>query len=160
MEPITASNTSSPAPYGRACTTCAHAKAKCVYHRGLSQCERCLRLHKDCQPSSNSRASKVKKRPTTKTARLEEKLDGLVSLLTAASQPQVEQDGAQTQVEASPALAQFGASPESLESRVASPGREGSGRQRFFFSFSLIHQFNRLSTNLIGFSCQFSYSAA
>ncbi len=129
MEPITTSTTSSPAPYGRACMTCAHAKAKCIYADGLSECERCLRLHKNCHPSANARASKIKKKSNTKTARLEEKLDGLVSLLTAASQHQTGQGSASVALDGSPALAQFGASPDSLGSRVASPGREGNGRQ-------------------------------
>ena len=89
-------------------------------------------MHKDCRPSSNARGSKVKKKHNTKIARLEEKLDGLVSLLTAASAgPQASPNGqgvVPAQVDVSPALAQFGASPESLESRVASPRREGNGK--------------------------------
>ena len=127
MEPITASNTSTPAPYGRACTTCARAKAKCVYQNGIAKCARCHRLNKECQQSPSSRGQGVKKKPSTKTARLEEKLDGLVSLLTAASQPHAGQAPTPAQLDASAALAQFGASPDSLESRVATPGHDATG---------------------------------
>ena len=33
----------------RSCITCAKAKAKCVREPGKQICERCARLHKDCQ---------------------------------------------------------------------------------------------------------------
>jgi len=41
METQSASSTSVPSPYGRACTTCSKAKAKCVLSReGDVKCER------------------------------------------------------------------------------------------------------------------------
>lgn len=52
----------------------------------LKNC-RCLRLKKDCQPSLAVRKRRtVKKSTATKTAQLEEKLDGLVTLLKSATQ--------------------------------------------------------------------------
>ncbi|RAL59963.1 hypothetical protein DID88_000589 [Monilinia fructigena] len=66
----------------RACKTCALAKAKCVRRPGGStiKCERCYRLKKDCATQTPSvRVRKPQK--TTKVAQLEEKLDGIVSLL-------------------------------------------------------------------------------
>ncbi|PQE22083.1 tRNA processing endoribonuclease protein [Rutstroemia sp. NJR-2017a BVV2] len=86
-------------PISRACKTCATAKAKCVPRSGElgAKCERqvlyvtlmvhelidkyrCHRLKKECQ--SQALQSKVRKRrKTTRVAQLEEKLDGIVSLL-------------------------------------------------------------------------------
>ncbi|KAB8304260.1 hypothetical protein EYC80_003676 [Monilinia laxa] len=66
----------------RACKTCALAKAKCVPRPGglTIKCERCHRLKKDCAAQTPSiRVRKPQK--TTKVAQLEEKLDGIVSLL-------------------------------------------------------------------------------
>jgi hypothetical protein len=55
-------------------------------HRLLTKC-RCCRLNKECQLSSAVRKRRiVKSMPPTKTTRLEEKLDGLVSLLQSATQ--------------------------------------------------------------------------
>ena len=151
MDSITALNPSIPATYGRACTTCAHAKAKCVYANGLLKCERCLRLQKECHPSPNARGSRIKKKSNTKTARLEEKLDGLVSLLTSASQPHTGQGTTPALVDASSAAAQFGASPESLGSRVASPGREGNGEDFSLFDMPIsIHRSITIAHGTIG----------
>ncbi|TLS29648.1 hypothetical protein PpBr36_00607 [Pyricularia pennisetigena] len=92
--------TCSPAPYGRACVGCSRAKCKCyTMSNGSGKCERCHRLGKVCEPPVQLR----KKRKATQhspqqspshptappdsdldassTARLEEKLDNLVSLL-------------------------------------------------------------------------------
>ena len=128
MESSAAPSSTTPAPYGRACAVCAHAKAKCVYQDGITKCGRCYRLNKECQPSPSVRGSGIKKKTSTKTARLEEKLDGLVSLLTTASKPHAGQSPTPGQLNTSAALAQFGASPESLESRAASPGHEAAGQ--------------------------------
>lgn len=100
------STSRNPAPYGRACTDCSRAKVKCVINdENGTNCERyhtfessrlysievtkcrCLRLNKECQPSSAHRKRRTVQRPaTTKTAQLEEKLDGLVTLLRSATQ--------------------------------------------------------------------------
>uniref|UniRef100_L2FUC2 Zn 2cys6 transcription factor n=1 Tax=Colletotrichum fructicola (strain Nara gc5) TaxID=1213859 RepID=L2FUC2_COLFN len=64
------------APYGRACTNCSRAKCKCILRPAGGACERCHRLNKTCQPSNPQ-----KKPPWSRTAQLEEKLDGLVTLL-------------------------------------------------------------------------------
>ncbi|KAJ8066028.1 hypothetical protein OCU04_005121 [Sclerotinia nivalis] len=66
----------------RACRTCALAKAKCVPRtEGLNaKCERCHRLKKDCATQTPS--IKVRKPyKATRVAQLEEKIDGIVSLL-------------------------------------------------------------------------------
>ncbi|KAI9639999.1 hypothetical protein NHQ30_011558 [Ciborinia camelliae] len=99
--------------HGKACVNCARAKVKCVEKNGVRACERtgltiywslygltklvysgdiltskrCHRLSKDCQLIARVKRRKpVKKTTAAKTAELEQKLDGLVSLLTAANQ--------------------------------------------------------------------------
>lgn len=47
---------------------------------------RCFRLKKECRPSSSVRKKRATPRNSSQTARLEQKLDGLVSLLKANSQ--------------------------------------------------------------------------
>ncbi|TGO85007.1 hypothetical protein BPOR_0441g00020 [Botrytis porri] len=75
--------------HGKACVNCAKAKVKCVEKNGVAACERCHRLIKDCQPITRTRRRKsVRRTAATRTAELEQKLDGLVSLLTAATQDQ------------------------------------------------------------------------
>jgi hypothetical protein len=77
------------APYGQACLGCSKAKCKCI-SRGPAgtQCERCHRLNKDCQPSIVVRKGPPR-RPVAgshRTAQLEEKLESLVTLLQARSE--------------------------------------------------------------------------
>ncbi|KAF5874200.1 putative zn 2cys6 transcription factor protein [Botrytis fragariae] len=75
--------------HGKACVNCARAKVKCVEKNDVAACERCHRLTKDCQPITRTKRRKsVKRTAATRTAELEQKLDGLVSLLTAATQDQ------------------------------------------------------------------------
>ncbi|OLN81035.1 hypothetical protein CCHL11_09422 [Colletotrichum chlorophyti] len=76
------------APYGRACTNCARAKCKCILRPVGGACERCHRLNKTCQPSNPVR-KRSKKPPSRqdRTAQLEEKLDGLVTLLRQSGRP-------------------------------------------------------------------------
>ncbi|TGO50023.1 hypothetical protein BOTNAR_0409g00110 [Botryotinia narcissicola] len=75
--------------HGKACVNCAKAKVKCVEMNGVAACERCHRLTKDCQPITRiKRRKQVKRTAAARTAELEQKLDGLVSLLTAATQDQ------------------------------------------------------------------------
>lgn len=92
----------------RACTNCVRAKAKCSssntgdsdvkcerYARddmlNCVECQliencRCLRMNKVCQPSPPMRRNRLPKRPYPQdSSRLEEKLDGLVTLLTSAA---------------------------------------------------------------------------
>ncbi|KAI0104437.1 hypothetical protein F4814DRAFT_452551 [Daldinia grandis] len=78
-----------PAPYGHACVSCAQSKCKCIIRPIGGPCERCYRLNRECRPGESVRR-RNHKRPavakTKKTARLEEKLDGLISLIkTGAS---------------------------------------------------------------------------
>jgi hypothetical protein len=53
----------------------------------LTNVVRCHRLNKECRPSVTVRRRNPIKPVVSKTARLEEKLDGLVSLLKAGAQP-------------------------------------------------------------------------
>ncbi|THV46805.1 hypothetical protein BGAL_0358g00040 [Botrytis galanthina] len=72
--------------HGKACVNCAKAKVKCVEKNGVAACER---LTKECQPITRTKRRKpVKRTAAARTAELEQKLDGLVSLLTAATQDQ------------------------------------------------------------------------
>ncbi|KAH8703596.1 hypothetical protein BGW36DRAFT_88931 [Talaromyces proteolyticus] len=73
-----------PAPYGRACINCARAKCKCILRDEGSSCERCSRLKKQCTPSPTVR-KKRQRGSNSQTARLEQKLDGLVSLLKSGN---------------------------------------------------------------------------
>ncbi|RJE26156.1 hypothetical protein PHISCL_01506 [Aspergillus sclerotialis] len=72
-----------PAPYGRACANCARAKCRCILRNNGGSCERCFRLQKECAPS----ATRKRRRPNyhAATARLEQKVDGLVSILKASN---------------------------------------------------------------------------
>jgi len=97
------------APYGKACVSCAKSKTRCAVASIGGNCERytissfsfvsdaskmrhsrltalrCHRLNKDCQPAPSVRKKRVSKKPvlssSSKTAALEEKLDGLVQML-------------------------------------------------------------------------------
>ncbi|GJC78762.1 hypothetical protein ColLi_01600 [Colletotrichum liriopes] len=79
------------APYGRACTNCSRAKCKCILRPVGGACERCHRLSKTCQPSNPIR-KRSKKPPSSRTAQLEEKLDGLVTLLRQSGRPNLPAD--------------------------------------------------------------------
>ncbi|KAF2841851.1 hypothetical protein M501DRAFT_355129 [Patellaria atrata CBS 101060] len=68
----------------RACQTCAVAKAKCIPRAGTNlkdKCTRCHRLSKICVPQPEPVAKK--RVPRTRVARLEQKLDGIMSLLSS-----------------------------------------------------------------------------
>ncbi|KAI1618975.1 hypothetical protein EDD37DRAFT_624261 [Exophiala viscosa] len=73
----------------RACTNCVRAKARCLKTSSvdaMGTCERCHRMKKICQPSPPvRRARTLKKLSADKTSKLEEKLDGLVTLLKSAA---------------------------------------------------------------------------
>ncbi|KAE9369122.1 hypothetical protein N431DRAFT_412898 [Stipitochalara longipes BDJ] len=72
-----------PAPYGQACANCAQSKCKCFIGRAGGPCKRCHRLKKECHPTATARLRSPRKPPVSRTARLEEKLDSLVSLITS-----------------------------------------------------------------------------
>ncbi|KAI1386649.1 uncharacterized protein F4822DRAFT_410810 [Hypoxylon trugodes] len=75
-------STSNPAlGSGRACTNCARVKCKCIYRPDGITCERCHRLKKECAPSISLGRRGGKQRVVSRTARLEEKLDELVTRL-------------------------------------------------------------------------------
>lgn len=100
-----------PAAYGRACASCSQSKCKCIYPRAGGRCQRlvcqvqsvviantaevnsdvcrCQRLNKECRPSVGNRRQSSRKTNASKTARLEEKLEDLVSLLRDRTQPTV-----------------------------------------------------------------------
>jgi hypothetical protein len=90
----------------RACTNCVRARAKCsvgegrceryglvfiknysFHHKLLMTDCRCHRMNKDCMPSPPMRKRRVMKRPSVmETSKLEQKLDGIVTLLKSATQ--------------------------------------------------------------------------
>ncbi|OJJ06457.1 hypothetical protein ASPVEDRAFT_87756 [Aspergillus versicolor CBS 583.65] len=76
-----------PAPYGRACSNCSQSKCKCIYSKSGGRCQRCRRLNKECRQPAVHRRQSTRKQPGSKAARLEEKLEDLVSLLRAGVQP-------------------------------------------------------------------------
>ncbi|CAK7201393.1 hypothetical protein SEUCBS139899_004097 [Sporothrix eucalyptigena] len=87
-----------PAPYGRACANCSRAKCRCIYRSNGNDCERCHRLNKECRPSipvrrkaatSSSATKRSSSSTLSRTAQLEQKLDGLVSLLEAQTNSRV-----------------------------------------------------------------------
>ncbi|PYH98428.1 hypothetical protein BO71DRAFT_426074 [Aspergillus ellipticus CBS 707.79] len=67
----------SSAPYGHACTSCVRAKCRCIPRASSPSCQRCHRLNKDCRPAPRRRHPK----PLSKAAQLQQKMDGLMSLL-------------------------------------------------------------------------------
>ncbi|OTB10379.1 hypothetical protein K445DRAFT_253890 [Daldinia sp. EC12] len=82
QNPPTPSGT--PAPYGHACVSCAQSKCKCIIRPVGGPCERCHRLNRECRPGKSVRRRNHKRTAVTKTKkteRLEEKLDGLISLI-------------------------------------------------------------------------------
>ncbi|KAK2059580.1 hypothetical protein LY76DRAFT_511846 [Colletotrichum caudatum] len=83
---VVASSGGIAAPYGRACTNCSRAKCKCILRPVGGACERCHRLDKPCQPSNPVRRRSRKPR-SSRTAQLEEKLDGLVTMLRQSALP-------------------------------------------------------------------------
>ncbi|KAK0615620.1 hypothetical protein B0T17DRAFT_510207 [Bombardia bombarda] len=70
-----------PAAYGKACSNCFRAKCRCIYRTEGPACERCHRLKKECVPSMTVRKRHGRRPPLSRAAQLEEKLEGLVSLL-------------------------------------------------------------------------------
>ncbi|KAJ5538119.1 hypothetical protein N7494_007598 [Penicillium frequentans] len=80
--------TSATQRYGRACANCSQSKCKCITRPGGQGCERCYRLKKPCLPGDSNRALNAQKNnPNARIARLEGKLDGLVSLLGGGQVP-------------------------------------------------------------------------
>ncbi|KAI0548849.1 hypothetical protein F4679DRAFT_548830 [Xylaria curta] len=81
--------------YGRACTSCAKAKCRCIVRDAAEPdkgCERCIRLGRECRlsVSPKKRQADDERRPilerTTKknrVTRLEEKLENLIDILTS-----------------------------------------------------------------------------
>ncbi|KAH7323909.1 hypothetical protein BKA65DRAFT_76605 [Rhexocercosporidium sp. MPI-PUGE-AT-0058] len=71
--------------YGRACLQCFKSKSKCVVRSGSESCERCHRLKKQCSPADSIRKRNTPRGSAARTAKLEEKLDGIVSLLQSVT---------------------------------------------------------------------------
>jgi hypothetical protein len=105
-ESNTASSSAPAVTLIRACTNCVRAKAKCSSVEIGAKCERCYilptiissnlkltycrceRMKKDCQPSPSVRKRRTVKRVhTSRTSKIEQKLDGLVQLLESAAKP-------------------------------------------------------------------------
>ncbi|ERS96503.1 hypothetical protein HMPREF1624_07419 [Sporothrix schenckii ATCC 58251] len=79
--------TKTTAKWGAACASCAAAKAKCIRsnEESGSKCDRCERLFKDCTDQVHRPRKKRASKPS-KTAQLEERLNGLVDLLRATGE--------------------------------------------------------------------------
>ncbi|KAH9219321.1 hypothetical protein DL95DRAFT_63455 [Leptodontidium sp. 2 PMI_412] len=71
--------------YGRACVQCFKSKSKCVVRPSSDSCERCHRLKKLCSPADSIRKRNTQHNSASRTARLEERLDGIVSLLQSVT---------------------------------------------------------------------------
>ncbi|KAF2807184.1 uncharacterized protein BDZ99DRAFT_500451 [Mytilinidion resinicola] len=85
MDQHSSSSLGTPAPYGQACTSCAQSKCKCIIRPVGGACDRCHRLNKQCRPIEAIRRRNPKRPAVNKTARLEQKLDGLVSLIKSGA---------------------------------------------------------------------------
>lgn len=72
----------------RACVYCNKSKTKCIWpgEPGVGACTRCARLRRQCTVPHY--AERRRRGPSTRVGQLEEKIDGLVSLLNASRQIQ------------------------------------------------------------------------
>ncbi|KAK1984656.1 hypothetical protein LZ30DRAFT_779608 [Colletotrichum cereale] len=109
------------APYGRACSNCSRAKCKCILRLAGGACERCHRLGKPCQPSNPARRRSRKPR-SSRTAQLEEKIDGLVTMLRQSGRPDLpaELDVDVTMPHPIPAAAAAAGTPSAMAARTPS----------------------------------------
>ncbi|PTB68174.1 hypothetical protein BBK36DRAFT_1115307 [Trichoderma citrinoviride] len=75
------------AKWGAACAPCAAAKAKCIRSNDASgaKCDRCERLLKECSNQIHRPRKKRQAKPS-RTSQIEERLNGLVSLLKASGE--------------------------------------------------------------------------
>ncbi|KAL7786371.1 hypothetical protein V8C37DRAFT_392118 [Trichoderma ceciliae] len=75
------------AKWGAACAPCATAKAKCIRSNETpgAKCDRCERLLKECTNQVHRPRKKRQVKPS-RTAQIEERLNGLVSLLKASGE--------------------------------------------------------------------------
>ncbi|KAF5004896.1 hypothetical protein FDECE_8616 [Fusarium decemcellulare] len=73
------------AKWGAACAQCATAKAKCIRSNSAAgaKCDRCERLVKNCTEQVHRPRKKRQPKPS-RTAQIEERLNGLVNLLKAS----------------------------------------------------------------------------
>ena len=113
--PATAGSGGVPAGYGRSCTNCSRAKRRCIAAPEGGSCEMCSRTGKECVQMETRRArhARIRKNPTSVTAKLEAKLNDLVSILRAGQHP--------TQQESS--VAQLSSQTPSSSSSQAMPSR-------------------------------------
>lgn len=75
------------AKWGAACAACAMAKAKCIRSSpdAGAKCDRCQRLRKECTGQVHRPRKKRQAKPS-RTAQIEERLNGLVNLLQASGE--------------------------------------------------------------------------
>ncbi|KAK9417646.1 hypothetical protein SUNI508_01403 [Seiridium unicorne] len=117
-----------PAPYGKACLSCARAKCKCFYRPEGPSCERCHRLGKHCEPGAanrkrrapspqHSRDPPAPPPPLVPASRLEDKLDDLVALLRCQveKQAQVSQPTPQSTLGTTPSSSGITTNPATIE---------------------------------------------
>ncbi|KAI1139781.1 hypothetical protein F5Y05DRAFT_411965 [Hypoxylon sp. FL0543] len=125
-----ASASLSPAPYGQACAGCSRAKCKCFYRSDGTDCERCHRLGKTCEPALAVRKRKARSPPPPPqllpppvSTRLEEKLDDLVTLLRSQATEKQAQSQTQSQRQTPQSLHE-GTPTSHGDSTSSLPGRE------------------------------------
>ncbi|KAK0636633.1 hypothetical protein B0T17DRAFT_86157 [Bombardia bombarda] len=84
----------------RACAYCNKSKTKCIWigEPGDGSCQRCARLNRDC--ILPQQGEKRRRGPSTRVGQLEEKIDGIMSLLNAGRQ--LQQTSASSQSQPSP----------------------------------------------------------
>ncbi|CCC07001.1 unnamed protein product [Sordaria macrospora k-hell] len=79
----------------RACAYCNKSKTKCIWpgEPGVGACTRCVRLRRQCTVPHHG--ERRRRGPSTRVGQLEEKIDGLVSLLNASRQIQQQSSAAE-----------------------------------------------------------------
>lgn len=101
----------------RACAMCVKAKAKCTPHPAVEGvCQRCHRLKKQCFLHERPSRKRTRTSKPTRVAQLEQKLDGLVTLLTS------NQSASQTTPLSQASGIPLPRSPMSLDSNASTAG--------------------------------------
>ncbi|KGO59266.1 Major facilitator superfamily domain, general substrate transporter [Penicillium expansum] len=87
MDTTSSSLPDTPTPYGQSCANCSQSKRKCIVRRVGGPCERCFKTNKECTPAKTTRRRNTKRTAVpSKTTRLEEKIDSLVSMMKVGTQ--------------------------------------------------------------------------
>lgn len=115
----------------RACSYCNKSKTKCIWsgEPGVGSCQRCARLRRPCTVPNNQ-GERRRRGKSTRVGQLEEKIDGLVSLLNASRQIQqqssVPEPASLTRNHDTPDNAGFGQQPTPATSTQEQPSASGN----------------------------------